>query len=693
MQPPPIKDYALNNIVVGETNSREQETPTRGNYFYVLEATHSNFSLQINDGPKLRGKLARGHRFPDDFEIEKIRVYNESGTSQPLSIVFQVGKGEPLDNVFNVSSDTTTPLTDSQLRASAVSVSDASALNLNSKIGSPGQALASGSTPVVLPLDQSMLATLGATPVVTSYPASQSLTGTGTIQFGVQPGAALIVTLTNAVASTAAFVGTIGFQTSTDGTTWVPVNAMPQTIPGASAVNVTSTTAAGLWIVNVPVNHRFFRFNCTAYTSGTIWGFVEPWGKPNAVCLLPFTYSVTSGNSITNWIDASGFSEIDITLSAVTTTVLTVQGTNDPTGADVRALPVQDANSSTTTGATTITAAGAYRINPFGYKWVRVQVTTTGTVLTIQGISAKIGQSVSLTSLGNSVFVNTNNASVSLAQIAGQTAISTTANGSTNRALAAVQTTAISQVDQSATAFAGNGRVNGTVVASAAGSGAYISSEINVTALNLGTATSVVFILQESRGGTNFTDIWYSEPITATGIVSIPAIPVAGRRRWACHSVGGTSTTVTATVTTLELPSGYIHSRYGRDVYAATNSMASVINNVTQTSSTFGAATSLAATTQSTTAFLVEGCSNLTATVVLGGSPTVTTQPVISLEISNNLTDWFTTSANITGAGNGVYQAVLTGRPARFARLRVTTAAAYSAGSYTVSGVSIYGVD
>lgn len=137
MQQPPIKDYALNNIVPGEANSREQETPTRGNFFYILEASHSRFSLQINDGPKMRGKLTRGHNFPADFEIEKIRIYNEDENGNNLSILLQVGKGTPIDNLFNVTTDDIVPILRSDtpsIITEVESVADTVGLNIWTKI-------------------------------------------------------------------------------------------------------------------------------------------------------------------------------------------------------------------------------------------------------------------------------------------------------------------------------------------------------------------------------------------------------------------------------------------------------------------------------------------------------------------------------------------------------------------------------
>jgi hypothetical protein len=263
------------------------------------------------------------------------------------------------------------------------------------------------------------------------------------------------------------------------------------------------------------------------------------------------------------------------------------------------------------------------------------------------------------------------------------------ANGSLRASLGAMQTTAVSQIDQNAAAFAGSGSVLGTLVASTSGGGAAISSEINVSALALGTATTVFAILQESTGGTNFTDIWVSDPITTTGIVRMPAIPISGRRRWRFHSAGGTSTTVTVTINTLELPSGYVVNRQFRDYYAATNPLATVVNSGTQTASNF----QLVTVNTSTTVFNVESCKAMTAFMTLSGSPTVTTQPVVTIQLSMDGTNWWATTAIMTAAGNGTYSASLANSIAKYARLVVTTANVNSFGSYTIVNIGMNGVN
>jgi hypothetical protein len=146
---------------------------------------------------------------------------------------------------------------------------------------------------------------------------------------------------------------------------------------------------------------------------------------------------------------------------------------------------------------------------------------------------------------------------------------------------------------------------------------------------------------------------------------------------------------VTTTITALELPPGYVLQRFMRDMYTATNPFALVYNNVALTASSMV----LATLNSSTTAFLTEGCKTLTFFMVLAGAPTVTTQPILSVEFSNDGTNWFTSSNTMTAAGNGAYGLNVTNSIWRFARLKVTTAAAYSAGAYTISAMGVNGVN
>ena len=559
--------------------------------------------------------------------------------------------------------------------------------------------------------DQPLIPVTTSIASVLNRPATISMAAlNAAVQWTVQAGGGYYISLTNGPAASSAWSATVSFQYSLNGgSTWNSLNVLPLTTPAAQ---VSSSTANGVWfippIVSSGTSNQSYlvRAIATAYVSGTVYADICAADKYNQKLILPWTYTVTSGQLVMSPIDASNIAAISVQISAITTTVLTAQGSNDPTFTTYTTLPVSSIGSSTSSVGT-MSAAVTYKFSPMGMKYVRIACTTTGTVLSIQGITATFGTETNLTSFGNDLGITVNGGTLptvttvttvstvtSLSQIAASVPVMIAGNGATNKALGVIVSTALPSTDQNATAFAGAGRVVGTIVASANGSGAVISAEINVSALTLGTATGVLFILQESTGGSNFTDIWISDVVTTTGIIRVPAIPIGGRRRWCAFSIGGTSTTVTATITALELPAGsFPLTRQYRDAYSTTNPLTTQINSVTQSATTFGAATSLGVTTQATSVALVEGCKVITGTVVLAGSPTVTTQPVMTIELSNDATNWYTTTGTMTATGNGVYSASVINVAFRYARIRVTTAAAYSSGSYTLSSVCINGVN
>lgn len=251
-------------------------------------------------------------------------------------------------------------------------------------------------------------------------------------------------------------------------------------------------------------------------------------------------------------------------------------------------------------------------------------------------------------------------------------------SGSTNSTLAVSIGSGVSQTDQNATAFAGTGAVNGTVVASARGGASVISAEINVTAFTLGLASYAYFKLQESSGGTNFTDIWMSENVSTTGIIRVPPIVVGGRRRWVCYSGGGgASTTITATITSLELPPGsYPVLRQYRDFFADPNH-GIMINN----SFNFTTLTDLASTLKASPPVIIEGCKKVA--VSLFNFPSgFETSPVLTLEFSSDGARWFSSGQSMTITGTGGFSCSADNGGFRLARLKVTTAGTPSSGTF-----------
>ena len=299
-----------------------------------------------------------------------------------------------------------------------------------------GQAVAANSAPNVLAIDQGELPVTASPAIILSAPTANSMAAlNAAVQYNVEAGANYFVTLTNSAAATAAWVGTVSFEyTLNGGGAWSALTAIPVAGPSGST-NATTATANGLWIVMIPTGVGSqtvgIRARMSAYTSGTAQFFVAPCGSPNAAIVMPWVYSVTSGNTIMGPIDASGLSEISIQLSAVTTTGLTAQGTNDPSLTTWQTIPVQDVNG--TVSAATMTAALTYKFSPSGYKWVRIQCTTTGTVLTVQGLQAKLGSTTTLSSTGSSI-----NAIIASGTVTNVTTVATVTTVSTVSNVAAI---------------------------------------------------------------------------------------------------------------------------------------------------------------------------------------------------------------------------------------------------------------
>jgi hypothetical protein len=268
-----------------------------------------------------------------------------------------------------------------------------------------GSAASSASAPTVIANDQAQIPVISNVQQIMSAPTANTMAAlNATVQYTLEAQANYYLTLTNGPAVTTAWVGTVTFQYSTNGGgAWSSLTAMPVSTPAGSA-NTTTAAANGLWLIETPPavgsQQLLVRASMTSYTSGTAYFFVTP-QSVNQSIPMPWVYSVTSGATLVGPIEASGLSEVSIQLSAVTTTVLTAQGTNDPTSTTWQTIPSQDVNG--TVGVGTMTAALTYRFVPSGYKWVRIQVTTTGTVLTVQGVQAKLGQVTNISSIGSSV--------------------------------------------------------------------------------------------------------------------------------------------------------------------------------------------------------------------------------------------------------------------------------------------------
>lgn len=398
----------------------------------------------------------------------------------------------------------------------------------------------------------------------------------------------------------------------------------------------------------------------------------------------PFIATLQNAQTIAQY-DTTGYNSIVVQqiLGAATTVQISNDGLNWTT--------TQGINLNTGAVVTTLAAAGIFAFS-CAARYIRFVGTATAGQITSYFRQTSEPAAIEVMNLaeigGSAVNQASSQLGINLVNMGGTGVAASIGNGSTNKGLGITEMTAVVQVDLSAVAAAGSGSVTPSALSinSTQGGGGVISAEINFTVLTLGTATAVYAILQESTGGTNFTDIWTSDPVTTTGIIRVPAIAVAGRRRWRFFSLGGTSTTVTVTVNTMELSSVPVSwARQMRDAFAATNPFASMINSATS------ASTLVSTTINSTsTIFNIEGCTQVTMFItVSGGVPG--TFPIYTLQVSQDGTNWANTIANCNVNAVGTFMSTLVNQPAKYGRLMITTASATGT-PFTIVNTGVYGI-
>lgn len=465
-------------------------------------------------------------------------------------------------------------------------------------------------------------------------------------------------------------------QYSLDGSTgWTNLNSSLQSNPSLQAPTAIQYYA-GIYLVQAPASTSgtvYLRFNFTTMTNCVVNAFIDPFVIGSK---LRLPYNIAQGGTINNFwpagacaipvIDTSfiqGF-VYDISTFSGSSNQINWASSNDPNLASPKTTYHTQMDLSNSPVFSYTYSQGVYLIqNKLRYFYAYTSGTITSWV--VGGLTAIVSSTDTSTVTQQTITANSS-------LIGGVTPLMSLVNGSGNRALASTIGTCTNNLDQNNTAFNGSGRVVGSLVGSSAGAGVSISADINITALTLGTATAVIPILQESYDNSNtiFNDIWVGLPMTTVSRQRMPAIPIQGRRRWCLHSVGGTSTTVTATITAMELPGVNILQRQLVDVYNATNAFATVINGTTYTST-------LVSTTLSSTSsiLIVEGCCSITISgVFTGGTPT--TAPVYTLQLSNDLTNWVTTSCTMSPTAAGTFYGSYAGAMFRYAQLIITTASA-----------------
>jgi hypothetical protein len=263
-----------------------------------------------------------------------------------------------------------------------------------------------------------------------------------------------------------------------------------------------------------------------------------------------------TGNA-SGWYDAQNFHSVSIQIIAsagIASGQVSFEQTNDTTNASAGVFwPVVIQSTTATAPLIAATTIAASTNNLYSgavtARYVRVRISTVFAGGTVQAVACFSQLPYQNTYVQTTAVAN---ASVNIGQVAGQTILGPATNGSTSRSLVTGVAGPTTLVDYSAQAWAAASG-SGATIANTNGLGASTAFDINVTVWTVGTSTGLVVVLQESYdNGTTYNDIWFTQPITATGHTSIPPIPIGGRRRMRWFHISGSATTATVTVTAMD---------------------------------------------------------------------------------------------------------------------------------------------
>lgn len=316
------------------------------------------------------------------------------------------------------------------------------------------------------------------------------------------------------------------------------------------------------------------------------------------------------------------------------------------------------------TAAITATASQIGYWIPKKFRYIRLRIASTITGGTIQAVTT-----LTRTDTDPSYFQVSNGTAANLQTTATQSgtwamnitqsvgtglARGTSVGGGANATIGVSLGNVTNNTDQSATSVTATG--NGTATTDdTGGSMGYV---VNLTALTGGTSPSIDFVLQESYdNGTTFVPIWHVQRLTATGAVTVPPIPVGGRRRWNWVTTGA-PTTATVTITAAKANISFPARRQFFDRTA--NALNGTIN----------------ATTSS---YSITGCIVINARINIGAA---TTPGTYQIQVSDDNLNWSSVGTATAAVANSVITISVTDTVAQFARVICTSAGTGQTGNY-----------
>lgn len=225
------------------------------------------------------------------------------------------------------------------------------------------------------------------------------------------------------------------------------------------------------------------------------------------------------------------------------------------------------------------------------------------------------------------------------------------------RAAAALVNTDYNAITQATWSVSGT-KTGATTITDAAG--AACSFDVNVTSFT-STGTTDLFLQESPDGGTTWYDLWQCERITAAGHLRIPALPIAGVRRFA-----------------------YLHNTAVPSALSVTIKANDLSITPPRQAQFFDAALAGTATVKKGTSYDIAGMKQFSV-LVNAGAATAAAQ--FTVETSIDGTSWVSASSAITATASTVTNIPVTaGTAGRFLRVACTNAGT----SALITAVHIY---
>jgi hypothetical protein len=586
-------------------------------------------------------------------------------SNSSVEIANEVGNPVPISGTVTA----TGPLTDTQLRASAVPVS--------------GTVAVSGTTPVsatALPLPAGAATETTLSALSGKVPASLTAAGGRLLVDGsgaTQPVSGTFWQATQPV-SAAALPLPAGAATSALQTTGNTSLASLDTDLGALADAAATTDTGSFSVISLikrglqnltTLLGRVPALSLGAQAPGAAVATVGANRVAvNYAAAAPAINTDLLTNTVNGWYDTNGFFAGSVTVrtdASFTTTIFLFEQTNDngnTFGNTLIATNVGAAAASQLTAGVTITPSNqsTFTFHP-QCRYIRMRAQSTVSAGTIAAY-------FSLWQAPNDIKAAANQF-VDLRNIVGAQFAAPTINGTTTVALGVcpISGNAIGEYSgQNVAAVSGSLGVAATTSSLPA-----YAFDVSIIAWSGGASTGLDIYLQESPdNGTTFYDIWQCEALTTVNRVRIPAIPINGRRRFRWVNRGGAATTATLAVIAMGTPAALPIQRQFFDRTSGVGSGTAVLNT-------------------NSTAYDIAGCKQISVVMQAG---TATAVGSFQAQMSMDGTNWYAASAaTAIGAGtaNNTVIPITSGMVGRFIRVACTSAGT----AQVINAIHLYGTN